>query len=72
MTSYGNDEKTDDDANQEEGAPEEKVGDGDDEEHLHSRHPLPVDPLQVVLNLAHTFESNSKKYISVLNSKNQP
>ena len=72
MTSYGNDEKTDDDANQEEGAPEEKVGDGYDEEHLDPCHPLPVDPLQVVFNLAHTFELNSNKYVSVVNSENQP
>ena len=43
-------------ANQEEGTPEEGVGDGDDEEHLHPGHALPVDPLQVVLHLAQAFE----------------
>ena len=37
--------------NQKEGAPEEEIRDGDDEEHLDSGHPLPVDPVQVVLHL---------------------
>ena len=42
--------------NQEEGTPEEEVGDGHDEEHLHPGHPLPVDPLQVVLHLTQISE----------------
>lgn len=41
---------------QEEGTPEEEVGDGHDEEHLHPGHPLPVDPLQVVLHLRQIFQ----------------
>ena len=49
------DEKTDN-ADQEEGTPEEEVGDGHDEEHLHPGHPLPVDPLQVVLHLTQISE----------------
>ena len=43
-------------SDQEEGTPEEEVGDGHDEEHLHPGHPLPVDPLQVVLHLTQIFQ----------------
>jgi len=38
-------------SHQKEGTPEEEVRNGDDEEHLDSGHPLPVDPVQVVLHL---------------------
>ena len=54
------DEKSDA-ADQEEGTPEEEVGDGHDEEHLHPGHPLPVDPLQVVLHLAQISDRTGSK-----------